>query len=145
MISLGKPVFAKGIRHLTLIERFRRKAKMLSEYDIVIFSGNCLDALRHIRKDAKVYYYCHTPPRYLFDFRERYVTKFPVFVRSLIEKIFDFQAKKYIEALDRFDTIFTNSKNTHDRLLHFCKKESTILYPPTDTERFIPTDISLLQ
>jgi len=145
MISLGKPVFAKGIRHLTLIERFQRKAKILSEYDIIIFSGNCLDALRHVRSDAKVYYYCHTPPRYLFDFRERYVAKFPVFIRPLIEKVFDFQAKKYIEALDRFDSIFTNSKNTHDRLLHFCKKESTILYPPTDTGRFIPTDISLLQ
>jgi glycosyltransferase involved in cell wall biosynthesis len=145
MISLGKPVFAKGIRHLTLIERFQRKAKILSEYNIVIFSGNCLDALKHIRKDAKVYYYCHTPPRYLFDFREIYVSRFPAILHPFINRVFDYQSNRYIQALDRFDSIFTNSKNTHDRLLHFCKKESTILYPPTDTERFIPTDISLLQ
>jgi glycosyltransferase involved in cell wall biosynthesis len=138
MIALGKPVFAKGIRHLTLIQRFRKKAKMLREYDIVILSGNCLDALRHIREDAKVYYYCHTPPRYLFDFREIYVSRFPAILHPFINRVFDYQAKRYIQSLDRFDTIFTNSKNTHDRLLHFCQKESTILYPPTDTERFRP-------
>ncbi len=34
--------------------------------------------------------------------------------------------------------IFTNSQNVHDRLLHFCNKESIILYPPTDTDRFQP-------
>lgn len=148
MIALGKPVFAKGIRHLTLKDRFIRKATMLRDYDIVILSGNCLDALRHIRSDAKVFYYCHTPPRYLFDFRERYMEKFPKITRPVIAKIFDHQAKTYIRQLDRIDTIFTNSQNTHDRLLHFCGKESEILYPPTDTTKFIPkkmSDASLAQ
>lgn len=113
---------------------------MLREYDIVILSGNCLDALRHVRADAKVYYYCHTPPRYMFDFRETYVSHFPAIVRPFVNRIFDYQARRYIQTLDRFDTIFTNSRNTHDRLLHFCHRESTILYPPTDTRRFSPRD-----
>lgn len=54
--------------------------------------------------------------------------------------IFDRQAQKYTAALGRFDTIFTNSQNTHDRLLHFCNQESTILYPPTDTTQFRPIE-----
>lgn len=140
IIPLGKPVFTKGLRHLTLIRRFQKKAKMLREYDIVILSGNCLDALRHVRPDTKVYYYCHTPPRYLFDFREQYIAKFPPFIRSFMGKVFDYQAKRYTGALGRFDTIFTNSQNTHDRLLHFCHAESTILYPPTDTTQFHPME-----
>lgn len=144
MIALGQPVFAKGVRHLTLAHRFRHGTKVLREYDIVIFSGNCLGALRHVRPDAKVYYYCHTPPRYLFDFREQYMTKFPRMIRPLMKMIFDTQAKKYIAALGRFDTIFTNSQNTHDRLLHFCRQESTILYPPTDTEQFRPIENPIL-
>jgi len=111
---------------------------MLADYDVVIFSGNCLDALRHVRPDAKVIYYCHTPPRYLFDFRERYMARFPRWMRPVIGKFFDAQAETYIQQLERFDQIFTNSKNTHDRLLHFCHQESTILYPPTDTSRFVP-------
>ena len=58
----------------------------------------------------------------------------------MISYFFDKQAKKYIEFLDKIDQIFTNSQNTHDRLLHFCGKNSEILYPPTDTTRFSPAD-----
>ena len=136
MIPLGKPVFKKGIRHLALKHRFKNTKKILENYDIIIFSGNCLDALDSVPDKAKILYYCHTPPRYLFDFREMYLAKFPAFFRGPIAKFFDFQAKKYIENLENINTIFTNSQNTHDRLLHFCGKESVILYPPTDTEKF---------
>lgn len=138
IIPLGAPVFRKWIRHLVLRERFRKKAYVLADYDIVIFSGNCLGALKHVRADAKVYYYCHTPPRYLFDFREQYMDKFPRIIRPIMNWIFNRQAKEYIAQLERFDMVFTNSINTHDRLLHFCQKESTILYPPTDTAQFCP-------
>ena len=58
----------------------------------------------------------------------------------MISYFFDKQAKKYIEFLDKIDQIFTNSQNTHDRLLYFCGKNSEILYPPTDTTRFSPAD-----
>lgn len=74
----------------------------------------------------------------MFDFRELYLAKFPKFARAGIAKFFDYQAKKYIANLDIIDIIFTNSQNTHDRLLHFCHKNSEILYPPTDTEKFSP-------
>lgn len=89
-------------------------------------------------KNAKILYYCHTPPRYLFDFRETYLAKFPKILRPLIEKFFDSQAKKYKQQLEKIDIIFTNSQNVHDRLLSFCNKESIILYPPTDTDKFVP-------
>lgn len=95
MIALGKPVFAKGIRHLTLIQRFQKKAKVLREYDIVILSGNCLDALRHVREDAKVYYYCHTPPRYLYDFRDRYLEQQHRYIRPIFRFAFSFFARIY--------------------------------------------------
>ena len=55
--------------------RFARHADVLSGYDTVIFSGNCLDALHHVRSDAQKIYYCHTPPRYLFDFRDAYLSR----------------------------------------------------------------------
>ena len=138
IIQLGKPVLVKWVRHLTLFRRFKN-ARILAEYDIVILSGNCLDALQNIRKDAKKIYYCHTPPRYLFDFRPRYMATFPSFSREIIGIFFDKQAKQYISQLSDLDLIFTNSQNTHDRLLDFCHQESVILYPPTDTSRFAPS------
>lgn len=140
IISLGKPVFKKGIRHLVLKWRFFWKARILRDYDIVIFSGDCLSALRHVKSDAKKVYYCHTPPRYLFDFRARYLARFPRFVRSVIGKSFDYFAHTYITYLAKFDTIFTNSANVQARLKEFCGYDSTILYPPTDVERFTTKD-----
>lgn len=138
-IALGKPVFAKWIRHTILKNRFKKATKMLYEYDIVILSGNCLDILHNFQKtekSPKIFYYCHTPPRYLFDLRGMYLAKIPGFLQGMVNRFFDSQAKKYISLLEKVDTIFTNSKNTHDRLLDFCKKESDIVYPPTDLTRF---------
>lgn len=119
--------------------RFMRGAKMLSSYDIVIFSGNCLDAIRHVRADAQKIYYCHTPPRYLFDFRDAYLAHIPFFIRPLFRYVFARHREKYKRQLREFDIIFTNSKNVHDRLLRFCDIESEILYPPTDIHHFVPT------
>lgn len=141
-IALGKPVFKKWIRHLILKNRFRKATKLLKNYETIILSGNCLDVLRNFSKkpNQNIFYYCHTPPRYLFDFREMYLQKIPKIFRPMISYFFDKQAKKYIEFLDEIDQIFTNSQNTYDRLLHFCGKNSEILYPPTDTTRFSPAD-----
>ena len=77
MIALGQPVFAKGLRHEVLRYRFVHQTQFLIEYDTVIFSGNCLEAVRNCRADAKKIYYCHTPPRYIFDLRDSYLAKLP--------------------------------------------------------------------
>ncbi len=138
MIALGKPVFAKGLRHAILKYRFINKTKFLSEYDIVIFSGNCLDAAQYITKTTKKIYYCHTPPRYIFDFRDRYMARFPQWLHTIADILLDREARAYIRELAEMDHIFTNSQNVHDRLLSFCGYESEILYPPTDVTRFVP-------
>ncbi len=106
----------------------------------MIFSGDCLGALRHIdASESKVFYYCHTPPRYLYDFKEKYLAKYPLGIRFFMSHIFSFFSKIYKKNLDTFDTIFTNSQNVHDRLLHYTGKESEIIYPPTDTDFFTPS------
>lgn len=142
MISLGNPIFMKGLRHAVLKSRFLYKTKFLSEYDIVIFSGNCLDAVTNIGIDTRKIYYCHTPPRYIFDFRHRYMSKFPKWLHSLADMILDREATNYTRQLANMDHIFTNSQNVHDRLLSFCGFESEILYPPTDTSCFAPKRIT---
>lgn len=141
MIALGKPVFAKGFRHAILKYRFIEKTRFLAAYDIVIFSGNCLDAVRNIPKTTKKIYYCHTPPRYIFDFRDRYMMRFPKWLHKIADRVLDREARSYTKQLSLMDHIFTNSQNVHDRLLSFCDFESEILYPPTDIDRFTPNEL----
>lgn len=143
MISLGSPVFAKGLRHAVLKSRFLYKTKFLNEYDIVIFSGNCLDAATNLGTNTQKIYYCHTPPRYIFDFRERYMAKFPKWLHRIADTILDREARSYTRQLANMDHIFTNSQNVHDRLLAYCGYESEIVYPPTDTTFFTPGESSL--
>jgi glycosyltransferase involved in cell wall biosynthesis len=142
MISLGKPVFAKWLRHAVLKYRFIQKTKFLSEYDIVIFSGNCLDAIRNIPKTTKKIYYCHTPPRYIFDFRDRYMSRFPRWLHDIADTILDREAANYTRQLSSMDHIFTNSENVHGRLLRYCGFDSSVLYPPVDISSFSPTSMS---
>ncbi len=159
IISLGTPVFAKGIRHLVLKWRFFWRARILRDYDIVIFSGDCLGALRHIQKSEsknpeskiqnlkshkrqKVFYYCHTPPRYLYDFRAKYIASLPFFVRPIFALAFTFFSYRYEKNLAKFDQIFTNSKTVQKRLRDYTLMDSVIIYPPTDTSFFSPAPIS---
>ena len=143
MISLGTPVFAKGLRHAVLKYRFLNKTKFLNEYDIVIFSGNCLDAATNLGANTQKIYYCHTPPRYIFDFRERYMSRFPKWLHKIADMILDREARSYTRQLAEMDHIFTNSQNVHDRLLAYCGYESEIVYPPTDNTFFTPGETTL--
>ena len=143
MVSLGSPVFVKGLRHAVLKSRFLYKTKFLNEYDIVIFSGNCLDAATNLGTNTQKIYYCHTPPRYIFDFRERYIARFPRWLHRIADMILDREARSYARQLAEMDHIFTNSQNVHDRLLAYCGYESEIVYPPTDTTFFTPGESTL--
>ena len=62
---------------------FAFRTKFLKEYDTVIFSGNCIEAIRNIRSDTKIIFYCHTPPRYLFDQEKDYKKKIPLLLRPI--------------------------------------------------------------
>ena len=135
MIALGEPVFAKGIRHLVLKWRFFWKAHILREYDTIIFSGDCLGALRHTEGRQNIYY-CHTPPRYLYDFREKYLLSLPFFLRPIFTLAFSFFASVYERNIKKFDHIITNSSTVQKRLRDFTHMDSSIIYPPTDMQFF---------
>ena len=126
------------LRHEVLRWRFRHDTKMLEGYDTVVFSGNCLGAVQNVGKNTKKIYYCHTPPRYIFDLREQYLSRIPVFLHPLAKWFLDRKAREYTSLLSHMDRIITNSKNVQKRLKDFTGYDSEIVYPPTDTSRFAP-------
>lgn len=138
IIPLGKPVFAKGLRHEILRWRFLHRTQFLADYDTVILSGNCLEAAEKLPKKIRKIYYCHTPPRYIFDLREKYLEKIPKFLHGIADMMLDRKAEKYKKLLANMDVIITNSKTVQKRLQDFTGYESEIIYPPIDTQRFVP-------
>ncbi|MDQ7021967.1 MAG: glycosyltransferase [Candidatus Gracilibacteria bacterium] len=136
MIEISSETFKKGYRHLKLKQAFLFNTKFLADYDTVIFSGDCISAVKNARVDAKKIYYCHTPPRYLYDLREEYLTKLKPYLKPIFNLISWVFRKMYESDVKKFDLILTNSKNTQSRLEHFIGKKSEVLYPPVKLDEF---------
>lgn len=136
IIPLSTEIFKKWLRHLKLKLTFTYKTQILKNYDTVIFSGDCISAVRNCRKNTKKIYYCHTPPRYLYDLHDQYLQKVPALLRPLFQSFCYIFRKMYERDILKMDIILTNSKNTQSRIKHFIGVESQVLYPPVDTEVF---------
>ncbi len=136
MIALTDEIFRNWFRHLKLKYAFLWKTKFLSEYDTVIFSWDSISAVRNCKKNTKKIYYCHTPPRYIYDLHKLYLKKVPFLLRPIFQIFCLILKKMYERDIRKMDLIFTNSKNTQKRIEKFLWLKSTILYPPVDLNEF---------
>lgn len=138
LIPVSSEVFTKGFRHIKLKWSFMFKTKFLHDYDTIIFSGDSLSAVRNAHKDTKKIYYCHTPPRYLYDLHELYLEKVAWYMKPAFKLACSIFRWLYERDLKKIDLILTNSKNTQTRIKKYLGYDSKVLYPPVDTSRFVP-------
>lgn len=136
LIEISSEIFEKWFRHLKLKTAFLFKTKFLKNYDTVIFSGDCISAVRNCSKNSKKIYYCHTPPRYLYDLRESYLAKVPFLLRPIFNLLSNIFKKMYESDIKKMDLILTNSLNTKKRIKEFLWIDSTVLYPPVLLDEF---------
>ncbi len=136
MIALSSEVYKKGLRHLILKYTFLYKTSFLKSYDIVLFSGDSISWVRNCRPDSLKIYYCHTPPRYIYDLHDLYKRRIAWYKRIFFVigcRIFRFL---YERDISKMDIIVTNSKNTQERIRKYLWLSSQIIYPPVDTSKF---------
>ncbi|MCP4522825.1 MAG: glycosyltransferase family 4 protein [Candidatus Gracilibacteria bacterium] len=136
MIEVSSEIFAKGFRHLKLKWAFLTNTKFLSEYENVIFSGDSISAVRNCGENTKKIYYCHTPPRYLYDLKHIYIKKIPFYARPAFQILSYIFKKMYEKDIKKMDLILTNSINTQKRIKNFLGLESQVLYPPANLQEF---------
>lgn len=137
IIPVSSEIFTKWFRHIKLKWNFLFSTKFISEYETVIFSWDCISAVRNCSKNCKKIYYCHTPPRYIYDLHELYLKKVPWYLRPFFKiacKVFKYL---YERDLSKMDLILTNSENTKKRIKDYIWYDSQVLYPPVDTKRFV--------
>ncbi len=131
--SLNVPVVPHFLRLVSLVRRFE---KFQATEDVMIYSGNYapLAVKNHIR--SVNIFYCHTPPRFLYDKKDFYLKEIPVFLRPAFGYFCAWYRKKYENAVKKMDIILANSENTRRRIKRYLEMDSTVLYPPVDTEQF---------
>lgn len=136
MISVSNEIFKKWFRHLKLKWSFLFKTKFLKNYDTVIFSWDAISAVRNCKKSQKKIYYCHTPPRYIYDLNDLYIKKINPIFRPVFKSWFFIFKKMYERDIKKIDLVLTNSENTQKRIKHFLWIEAQVLYPPVDLKEF---------
>jgi len=136
MIPVSSEIFTKWLRHIKLKLSFLFSTKFISEYETVIFSGDSISAVRNCSKKTKKIYYCHTPPRYIYDLHNIYLKKVPIYLKPIFKSACFVFKKLYERDISKMDLILTNSVNTQKRIKKYLGYDSKVLYPPVDTERF---------
>lgn len=130
------PFSHKFISILRIISPFAFKSFDFSNFDIILSSAtgayfpNSLN-----KKNAKLFCYCHTPPRYLYGLpTARNYSKNPI-LRPIIETMNYFLRiadKKYSANVDQY---IANSVTTATRIKNFYNRDSIVINPPVTVGR----------
>jgi len=136
MISVSSEIFTKWLRHIKLKLSFLFSTRFISQYETVIFSGDSISAVRNCNKKTKKIYYCHTPPRYIYDLHDIYLKKVPIYLKPVFKTGCFVFKKLYERDISKMDLILTNSINTQKRIKKYLWYDSEVLYPPVDTSKF---------
>jgi glycosyltransferase involved in cell wall biosynthesis len=124
------PLFPAAVRSLDV-----------SGYDLVISNSHAVAKGVRTRRDQLHICYCLSPMRYAWDLREQYLRE-----SGISTGLRGFLARTLLRSLQRWDrrtsvgvdVFVTLSDYIADRIRRAYDRESTVIYPPVDTEYFTP-------
>jgi glycosyltransferase involved in cell wall biosynthesis len=122
------PLFPYAIEHIDL-----------SGYKLIISSSHAVAKGVKTNKGQLHICYCHTPIRYAWDLRDRYLTE-----TGLDKGIKGWVVKKILNRIQRWDLItstgpdyfIANSNHIAKRIKKYYDRESTVIHPPVDVDKF---------
>lgn len=131
-------------RHRSFLPVFPAAARSLDvrAFDIVITNSHAVSNGVRTRDGQLHLSYCLSPMRYAWDLREQYLAEAGldsgirgVAARSLLELLRRWDQRQSV-GVDAFATL---SHFVADRIRRAYGRESTVVYPPVDTEFFTPS------
>lgn len=113
----------------------------LSKFDIVISS--CHSCSKGIITKYKTMHvcYCHSPMRYAWDSCHEYFDQYglPAPLKKSAKRMIHELRMWDRLAADRPDFFIANSNHVKRRIQKYYKKDSTVIYPPVETQKFQPS------
>lgn len=88
--------------------------------------------------------YCHTPTRYLWSEAQEYVEEIdaPRFIKRTLPPMLSWLRTWDRIAAERVDLFIANSETVRKRIKKYYGKESVVVHPPVEIERFTVSDRS---
>jgi glycosyltransferase involved in cell wall biosynthesis len=110
----------------------------LSNFDLVISDSSSFAKGVVTSSHALHVCYCHTPTRYLWSDTHQYINelKYNKYFKKVISLVLNYIRMWDRLAADRVDKYIANSSFVAKRIKKYYKQESTVIYPPVETERF---------
>ncbi len=111
----------------------------LSDYDLIISSSHAVAKGVLTNSNQLHINYCHTPMRYAWDLYHQYLNESNLKkgVKGLFAKIFLHYIRIWdAAAANRVDHIIANSTYIEKRIQKVYRRDSTVIHPPVDTEKF---------
>lgn len=86
--------------------------------------------------------YCHTPTRYLWSDTHQYIheLKYNKYFKKIISLVLNYIRMWDKLAADRVDQYIANSRFVAGRIKKYYKRDSAVIYPPVETEKFKISD-----
>lgn len=110
----------------------------LGDFDIIVSSHHTV-AKGLIRSARSVHVcYCHTPMRALWERPREELATLPPLFRPAAASLFRKLRVWDIASLPRVDFFLANSRTTQQRIRKHYGRDSQIVYPPIDIDRFTP-------
>ena len=139
IIEIGYPKYLqlRGLRTILLSWHFTRFTSQVARYPVRIFSGICaIFSAPKKQPGARNIFYCHTPPRFLYDQYRFHIDRLPLKKRLLFVPVLAVYRFFYERYVARMDVIVANSVNIQRRIKTYLGRESVVVYPPCDTDHF---------
>jgi len=136
------PLSKRFYRQYILFLPFAAEQFDLSEYDLVISSSHSVAKGVITRSDQLHISYCHTPMRYVWDLYHLYLRQMGLtkgIKGNIVRLIFHYVRMWDYLASKRVDLFVANSKYIAKRIRKHYGREAAVIYPPVDTERFMPS------
>ncbi len=138
----GKCIDLKAVSRIPVwrtLKRFRAfgaKTGFLKQYDNVIYSGQNAPLAVFNHRLGKNIYYCHTPPRSLYDLKEYRLRGLSTGSRC-VHNAYNYLFRPVYEAsLRRMDVIVANSETVKKRIQRYLGLASQVVHPPCDTQHY---------
>lgn len=123
-------------RQFLLSEAFKRKTRFQTAYDTIVYSGSYAPLAVGNHTASRNIYYCHTPPRFLYDQCKFYLSSIPVWQRPVLNTFRNYFQPRYEQAVRQMDVILTNSQNVRQRIQKYLDLDAIVVYPPCETDKF---------
>src|SRR3954453_1454816 len=132
----GSTVRQRGIRRLRRLFPWAVRRLPVHEHDIVISSSTGFALGVRPRNDAVHVCYCHSPFRDAWQDRDELIAQAPTLKRAFLRRGLVAIRRADLKSAGRVTDFVANSALTQERIAEFYGRESTIIHPPVEVDRF---------